>query len=201
MLKQSCFGESATGTFASCATPSEERLVPLGRTARGATPPSRSGVSEACSQDGTSAQANREEAGISKQDVAVAEAVVGALERAEDEVGGEPPVVGDGNRVPGAFSEAVLNAPLPKAVEDAARVKKTGSMRKNEVSGPAMAAAPRTRKVKPADPRPAEGEVSISFEVHRDSAATRAAKAQKKAKGKRGGLFHNLFGKPGDGDA
>jgi len=70
-------------------------------------------------------------------------------------------------------------------------------MRVNEVSGPAMPAAPRTRKIKPADPQPAEGEVSISFEVHRDSAATRAAKAQKAQKAEKGGFFRGLFGKGG----
>ena len=140
--------------------------------------------------------------GVTKQDVALAEALIGALEEAEDaHAESEDVPVGNGDRVSGAFSEAVLNAPLPKAVEDAARANKAGSMRKNEVSGPAMPAAPRTHKVAPADPQPAEGEVSISFKVHRDSAATRAVKAQKEAKKRRGGFFRDLFGRAGDGDA
>ncbi|MDO4889897.1 MAG: hypothetical protein Q3963_00935, partial [Coriobacteriaceae bacterium] len=104
----------------------------------------------------------------------------------------------DGTVSDKGFSEAVLTAPLPEAVIEAAnRPGPKGSMRVNEVSGPAMPAAPRTRKIKPADPQPAEGEVSISFEVHRDSAATRAAKAQKAQKAEKGGFFRGLFGKGG----
>ena len=133
------------------------------------------------------------DAGITRQDVAMAEAVMDALEEQEaDDIPAAP-------RTPhsSAFSEAAMNVPLPKAVEEAAAKKRMGSMRVNEVSGPAIPAAPRTHKVKPADPQPAEGEVSLSFEVHRDSAATRAAKAQKAKKGQRAGLFRGLFGKGG----
>jgi hypothetical protein len=133
--------------------------------------------------------------------VKLAEAAIDMLEEAEES--GELPTSSPAPSA--AFSEAVLNAPLPKAVEEAASRVREGSMRRNDVTGPAMPAAPRTRKVKPADPQPAEGEVSLSFEVHRDSASTRAAKAQKRAKAKRsshkGGLFRGLFGKAEDDDA
>ena len=181
MLEQSCFGESATGAFASCGT------------ARGIPRPDL-GCEMSEPEDSASA-----DAGITEQDVKVAEAVIGALEVQEEEgdvVAAAPRAASD------AFSEAALSAPLPKAVEEAAARTSQGEMRINQVTGPAIPAAPRTKKIAPADPQPAEGEVSISFEVHRDSAATRAAKAQKSQKRKRkGGLFHGLFGKTDDDDA
>ena len=138
--------------------------------------------------------AERTGVGITRQDVALAEALADVLEEREN--GDDVPMA---SHTPHSseFSEAALNAPLPKAVEEAAAKKRVGSMRVNEVSGPAIPAAPRTHKVKPADPQPAEGEVSLSFEVHRDSAATRAAKAQKSKKGRRAGLFKGLFWKGG----
>ena len=151
------------------------------------------------------AHAGSHEHKVTAQDVKVAEAVIEALELQEEEPGDSGSFeVEDTAKPSEAFSDALLTAPLPSAVEEAARVKKAGSMRRNEVSGPAIPAAPRTHKVKPADPQPAEGEVSISFEVHRDSAATRAAKAQKSKKGekqRKGGVFRKLFGKAGDDDA
>ena len=119
-----------------------------------------------------------------------------ALELGEEE--GDV-VVASSRAASDAFSEAVLTAPLPKAVEEAAARVRKGEMRVNEVSGPAIPAAPRTKRIAPADPQPAEGEVSLTFEAHQDSAATRAIKAEKEKKGKaKGGLFRRLRGKSGD---
>lgn len=137
-------------------------------------------------------------AGITAQDVALAELAIDALERVDADGEDVSPAPTSSK----AFSDAALNAPLPKAVEEAAARKgPEGHMRRNEVSGPAIPVAPRTRKVAPADPQPAEGEVSLCFEVHRDSAATRAVKSQKQAKAERGGFFRNLFGGSGGGHA
>ncbi|MDO4399914.1 MAG: tRNA pseudouridine(38-40) synthase TruA [Coriobacteriia bacterium] len=153
------------------------------------------GVPELARAEGAEAAAELRADGVTRQDVLMAEAAIDALEQAEDDADGvaAPMAPASGK----AFSEVALQAPLPKAVEEAAnRPGPKGSMRVNEVSGPAIPAAPRTRKIKPADPQPAEGEVSISFEVHRDSAATRAAKAQKEQKAQnKGGMFRRLFGK------
>lgn len=129
--------------------------------------------------------------GITRQDVLLAQAAIDAMEQAEGEAA-EPLAATAPSASDDAFSEAATNAPLPAAVEEAAaQPGPAGQMRVNEVAGPAIPAAPRTRKVKPADPQPAEGEVSISFEVNRRPAPV----PQKK---KRPGFFQGLFGKGGD---
>jgi hypothetical protein len=221
MLKQSCFGESATGAFASCGTARDTLRPATGYDVPGCDDAERPPVTQSsppvtqssphvilseakdlATADGIQAEpARTSSAGITEQDVKIAQTVIDALELQEEE-GGEsfasPKAAND------AFSEAVLTAPLPEAVEKAAEQTRKGEMRVNQVSGPAIPAAPRTKRVAPADPKPAEGEVSLSFEVHRDSAATRAAKAQKaqrqkKAKG-RGGFFRRLRGRS-DNDA
>lgn len=95
-------------------------------------------------------------------------------------------------------ADAIVDTPLPVAVERAAARVHEGSMRMNDTGGkPAMPAAPRMARVRPADPMPAEGEASLCFNVPRDSAATRAAKAGKRKKSQAketGGLFARLFG-------
>ena len=143
--------------------------------------------------------------GITATDVKLAEAAIAALERAEEDAGQEfaPSASSDSGK---AFSEAVLTAPLPEEVEKAAAAAgPKGQVRINDTGGkPAMEAAPRTKRVAPADPQPAEGEVSLSFEVHRDSAATRAIRAEKERKSERSGkksLFKRLLGQKGGSDA
>ena len=183
MLKQSSLGESAAGAFSRCGT------------ARDIPSPGPGGENNAANDRGKT-EMSQSDSGITRQDVLVAEAAIDALEKGEERRGETESR--DGTVSDKGFSESVLTAPLPEAVIEAAnRPGPKGSMRVNEVSGPAMPAAPRTRKIKPADPQPAEGEVSISFEVHRDSAATRAAKAQKAQKAEKGGFFRGLFGKGG----
>ena len=190
MLKQSSLGGSATGASSRCGT------------ARGASVP-HPGCDDpiecpSASEEPAASRGRAGEVGVSEQDVKVAEAFIGVLERREEEGDAVPSRAGTVND---AFSEAVLTAPLPEAVERAAARVRTGEVHVNEVHGPAIPAAPRTRKIAPADPQPAEGEVSLSFEVHRDSAATRAVKAQKEKKRKKGGFFQNLFGNSGGADA
>ena len=180
MLKQSSLGEMPTGHFSRCGT------------ARGTPRPSPSYPEQVEESDATDTHLG----GVSEQDVKVAEAVIDALSLAEEE--GDVVVTSSGSSSD-AFSEAVLTAPLPKAVEEAAARVRKGEVRVNEVSGPAIPAAPRTKRIAPADPQPAEGEVSLSFEVHRDSAATRAIKAEKERKAKaKGGFFRRLRGKSGN---
>ena len=145
------------------------------------------------------------------EDIAVAERVMDILEAREDARGS-----GDADGMDDAsVSVSVLrgnapvsaqsNAPLPAAVEKAAARAHKGSMRMNDTGGkPAMPAAPRVARVRPADPMPAEGEVSLCFNVPRESASARAAKAgkQKKARTKSArGLFARLFGRRGGRDA
>ena len=198
MLKQSCLGETPTGHFEPCGTARGTSAALLSCSNEADT------ISERCPEQSREAAKPKDrlqvDSGITEQDVKVAEAALEALERGEEE--GDV-VVGPSGTASDAFSEAALNAPLPEAVEEAAnRPGPAGMMRRNEVSGPAIPAAPRTHKVTPADPRPAEGEVSISFEVHRDSAATRTVKAQKARKQKKKGRrFLGLFSKMDDGDA
>ena len=180
MLKQSSLGEMPTGHFSRCGT------------ARGTPRPSPSCPEQVEESDATDTHLG----GVSEQDVKVAEAALEALELGEEE--GDLVVASSGSSSD-AFSEAVLTAPLPKAVEEAAARVRKGEVRVNEVSGPAIPAAPRTKRIAPADPQPAEGEVSLSFEVHRDSAATRAIKAEKERKAKaKGGFFRRLRGKSGN---
>lgn len=145
------------------------------------------------------------------EDIAVAERVMDILEAREDARGS-----GDADGMDDAsVSVSVLrgnapvsaqsNAPLPAAVEKAAARAHKGSMRMNDTGGkPAMPAAPRVARVRPADPMPAEGEVSLCFNVPRESASARAAKAgkQKKARSKNArGLFARLFGRRDGRDA
>ena len=145
------------------------------------------------------------------EDIAVAERVMDILEAREDmRASGDADSVDDAS-----VSVSVLrgnapvsaqpNAPLPAAVEKAAARAHKGSMRMNDTGGkPAMPAAPRVARVRPADPMPAEGEVSLCFNVPRESASARAAKAgkQKKARTKNTrGLFARLFGRQDGRDA
>jgi len=142
--------------------------------------------------------------GVSAADVKLAEAAIAALERAEEDAGSDFAPVS--SNTGSAFSDAVLTAPLPEEVEKAAAAPgPKGQVRVNDTGGkPAIEAAPRTKRIAPADPKPAEGEASLSFEVHRDSAATRAIRAEKERKSKRkgkNGLFNHLFGRKDDPDA
>ncbi len=151
------------------------------------------------------------------EDIAVAERVMDILEAREDARAlGDVDGVDDTDGTDDAsVSVSVLrgnapasaqpNAPLPAAVEKAAARAHKGSMRMNDTGGkPAMPVAPCVARVRPADPMPAEGEVSLCFNVPRESASARAAKAgkQKKARTKNArGLFARLFGRRGGRDA
>ena len=140
--------------------------------------------------------------GITDRDVALAQ----AFERALEECEGDSPLAADEQAASSAsrvFSDAALSAPLPEAVVRAAATRIEGSVRVNDTGGePAIPAAPRTKHVAPADPQPAEGEASICFELHRESAAARAVKAQKEAHAtRRRGPFAGLFRRKGNGDA
>ncbi len=134
----------------------------------------------------------------------LAEAAIAALERAEEDAGSDFAPVS--SNTGSAFSDAVLTAPLPEEVVKAAAAPgPKWQVRVNDTGGkPAIEAAPRTKRIAPADPKPAEGEASLSFEVHRDSAAARAIRAEKERKSKRkgkNGLFNHLFGRKDDPDA
>lgn len=132
---------------------------------------------------------------------AVAAGTAGAgAEALEGVSAGDSPVATGGSQRRSVQDDALLSAKLPQVIEEAAAARgPEGTMRRNEPAGPAIAPAERTRRIAPADPQPAEGEVSFTFDVPQDSAATRAAKAQRqkpssKRKGKGKGIFGNLFG-------